>query len=81
MLTADPNAAGERKKMLPEERNKSTNLLTLWEFEGVLKYSPIFYGYYTNRDPGENGGYRLPLAYFMTGLAVYIYSFVATLRK
>ncbi|XP_077301771.1 transmembrane channel-like [Arctopsyche grandis] len=79
MLTADYNT--ERKKMLPEERNTSTDFLTLWEFEGVLKYSPMFYGYYTNRDSEEKGGYRLPLAYFMTGLAVYIYSFVATLRK
>lgn len=52
----------------------------MWDFEGVLKYSPLFYGWYTNRDGIENG-YRLPFAYFMTGLAVYTYSFVATLRK
>lgn len=26
-------------------------------------------------------GYMLPLAYFLTAVAVYIYSFVATLRK
>ncbi|XP_021914731.1 uncharacterized protein LOC110827408 isoform X4 [Zootermopsis nevadensis] len=80
MLTADPKNAGERKEMLPEERTKATNLITLWNFEGVLKYSPIFYGYYTNRD-GTRNGYRLPFAYFMTGLAVYIYSFVATLKR
>jgi hypothetical protein len=66
--------------MLPEEKAKSTNLLTLWDFEGVLKYSPIFYGYYTNKN-GTRNGYRLPFAYFMTGLAVYIYSFVATLKR
>jgi hypothetical protein len=80
VLTADPKCAGERKEMLPEERAKATNLITLWNFEGVLKYSPIFYGYYTNRD-GTRNGYRLPFAYFMTGLAVYIYSFVATLKR
>lgn len=80
MLTADPNSAGERKVILPEEQAKATNLLTLWDFEGVLKYSPMFYGYYTNRD-GMEKGYRLPFAYFMTGLGVYVYSFVATLRK
>jgi len=66
--------------MLPEEKAKSTNLMTLWDFEGVLKYSPIFYGYYTNKN-GTRNGYRLPFAYFMTGLAVYIYSFVATLKR
>lgn len=80
LLTADPESAGERKEMLPEEKAKSTDLMTLWDFEGVLKYSPIFYGYYTNRD-GTRNGYRLPFAYFMTGLAVYIYSFVATLKR
>lgn len=80
MLTADVKNAGERKEMLPEEKLTATNLGTLWDFEGVLKYSPIFYGYYTNKD-GSGTGYRLPFAYFMTGLAVYAYSFVATLRR
>jgi hypothetical protein len=80
MLTADPTNDGVRKEMLPEERVNATNLITLWNFEGVLKYSPIFYGYYTDRD-GTKNGYRLPFAYFMTGLAVYIYSFVATLKR
>ncbi|XP_046141915.1 transmembrane channel-like protein [Osmia bicornis bicornis] len=79
MLTADPLAAGERKIMLREEKIKSKHLLTLWEFEGVLKYSPFFYGWYTNQD--SKSGYRLPLAYFVTNLVVYIYSFVAILRK
>jgi hypothetical protein len=80
MLTANPKHAGERKEMLPAEKFKATNLITLWNFEGFLKYSPIFYGYYTNKDDTRSG-YRLPFAYFMTGLAVYIYSFVATLKR
>ncbi|XP_053994834.1 transmembrane channel-like protein, partial [Hylaeus volcanicus] len=79
VLTADPAAAGERKIMLREEKIKSKHLLTLWEFEGVLKYSPFFYGWYTNQD--SQSGYRLPLAYFVTNLVLYIYSFVAILRK
>lgn len=65
--------------MLEEETIKSKDLLTLWEFEGVLKYSPFFYGWYTNKD--SNSNYRLPLAYFVTNLVVYTYSFVAILRK
>ncbi|KAK5642603.1 hypothetical protein RI129_008770 [Pyrocoelia pectoralis] len=69
----------ERKKILPEDKYNSTNFLTLWDFEGILKYTPLFYGWYTNTD--LHTGYRLPLAYFMTQLAVYIYSFIATLRK
>ncbi|EGI62029.1 Transmembrane channel-like protein 3 [Acromyrmex echinatior] len=79
VLTANATLAGERKIMLQEEAIKSKDLLTLWEFEGVLKYSPFFYGWYTNRD--SNSNYRLPLAYFVTNLVVYIYSFVAILRK
>lgn len=79
MLTANVTLAGERKIMLKEESNKSTHLLTLWEFEGVLKYSPFFYGWYTNQD--SNSNYRLPLAYFVTNVVVYTYSFVAILRK
>ncbi|XP_033175228.1 transmembrane channel-like protein 3 isoform X1 [Bombus impatiens] len=79
MLTADQAAAGERKIMPEEEKIKSKHLLTLWEFEGILRYSPFFYGWYTNQDSGS--GYRLPLAYFVTNLVIYIYSFVAILRK
>ncbi|XP_031776655.1 transmembrane channel-like protein 2 isoform X2 [Nasonia vitripennis] len=71
--------AGERKIMLPEEQLKSTHLLTLWEFEGYLKYSPFFYGWYANQHTYK--AYKLPLAYFVVNLVVYTYSFVAILRK
>ncbi|KAL0851756.1 hypothetical protein ABMA28_000068 [Loxostege sticticalis] len=77
-LTANPQQDGERKIIMEDERSNATNLLMLWEFEGVLKVSPIFYGYYSNV---ERAQYRMPLAYFLTGLVVYIYSFVAILRK
>ncbi|XP_053594133.1 transmembrane channel-like protein isoform X2 [Microplitis demolitor] len=80
ILTADKNHAGDRKILLPEEIKKSTHYLTLWEFEGVLKHSPFFYGWYTDWDI-PNGGYRLPLAYFLANLIVYTYSFVTILRK
>lgn len=36
--------------------------------------------YYSNLSEAVLG-YKLPLAYFLTGLAIYVYSFVATLRK
>ncbi|XP_078041033.1 transmembrane channel-like protein [Augochlora pura] len=79
VLTADSATAGERKIMLREEKIESKHLLILWEFEGIFKYSPFFYGWYTNQD--SKSGYRLPLAYFVTNLVIYIYSFAATLRK
>lgn len=34
----------ERKEMLPEEQKTAMNFLTVWDFEGYLKYSPLFYG-------------------------------------
>ncbi|XP_023937963.2 transmembrane channel-like protein [Bicyclus anynana] len=77
-LTENPSQDGERKIIMKDERRNATNLLTLWEFEGALKYSAIFYGYYSNIERPE---YRMPLAYFLTGLVVYVYSFVAILRK
>lgn len=79
ILIAVPKDAGERKIMLPDEQMKSKELLTLWEFEGVLKYSPFFYGWYTNKK--SNKIYQLPMAYFITNLVVYTYSFVVILRK
>lgn len=71
---------GERKTLLPGEEATSMQLMTMLNFEGVLQHSPLFYGYYSNRESSDTG-YRLPTAYFITGLVVYIYSFVATLRK
>ncbi|KAK9881609.1 hypothetical protein WA026_016480 [Henosepilachna vigintioctopunctata] len=49
-------------------------------FQGIFEVSPLFYGWYTNND-NDKKKYRLPLAYFITGLMVYAYSFFATLRK
>ncbi|XP_017769171.1 PREDICTED: transmembrane channel-like protein 3 [Nicrophorus vespilloides] len=77
MLKTHLNVDTQRKLILPEDKYNSTNFLTLWDFEGVFKYSPMFYGWYSDKDPND----KTPLTYFLTGLAVYIYSFVATLRK
>ncbi len=63
--------------MFDDEKHISWDMLL--NFEGRLKYSPIFYGYYLNREVKR--GYNIPTAYFMIGIGVYIYSFIATLRK
>jgi hypothetical protein len=34
----------ERKVMLPEESEQAPKFVTVWDFEGYLKYSPLFYG-------------------------------------
>lgn len=79
-LAGDRTSAGERKSILPWERISAYDFKVMWDFEGIMKYSPIFYGYY-GKTPYTREGYRLPLAYFLTSLAVYAYSFVAILRK
>ena len=66
--------------MLDLEEKTSLNLKVLWDFEGILRYSPLFYGYYGNQ-PRSKTGYETPLAYFMVMMAVYGYSFVIILRK
>ena len=45
----------------------------MWDFEGVFRYSPMFYGYFSNKN--EKGGYNIPLAYFCAGMAVYIFRY------
>ncbi|XP_022253644.1 transmembrane channel-like protein 3 [Limulus polyphemus] len=80
VLRGQDDPTGMRKEIETEEQDSALNLKAIWDFEGYLKYSPIFYGYYSNREMTEEG-YRLPLAYFLTSLAVYVFSFVAILRR
>lgn len=49
MIAADPKDKDnadifERKIMLDGEKESASNFLTVWDFEGYLKYSPLFYG-------------------------------------
>ncbi|KAK2539451.1 Tmc3 [Columba livia] len=49
--------------------------------EGYLQYSVLFYGYYGRDRKIGKAGYRLPLAYFLVGMAVFAYSFIILLKK
>lgn len=49
--------------------------------QGYLQYSVLFYGYYGNERRIGRAGYRLPLAYFLVGMAMFAYSFFVLLRK
>ena len=46
VLTGHTEDTGVRKLMLPIEQKTATNLKVLWDFEGILRYSPLFYGFY-----------------------------------
>ncbi|KAG7265169.1 hypothetical protein CRUP_003610 [Coryphaenoides rupestris] len=48
---------------------------------GYLQYSVLFYGYYGHGRKIGSAGYRLPLAYFLVGMAVFAYSFIILLRN
>lgn len=49
--------------------------------QGYLQYSVLFYGYYGRERRIGRAGYRLPLAYFLVGMAVFAYSFIVLLKK
>ncbi|NXA14788.1 TMC3 protein, partial [Sapayoa aenigma] len=77
-------------KTIPEEHIASAqDLDTIWSlgarlkqlFFGYLQYSVLFYGYYGRERKIGKAGYRLPLAYFLVGMAVFAYSFIILLKK
>ncbi|KAG9341341.1 hypothetical protein JZ751_019445 [Albula glossodonta] len=79
-----------RSKTIPKEHLASAqDLDTIWSlgarlsriFIGYLQYSVLFYGYYGRVRKIGSAGYRLPLAYFLVGMAVFAYSFIILLRK
>ena len=61
--------------MLPVESHYAFNLKVMWDFEGIMRYSPIFYGYFSSK-PYTKAGYQIPLAYFCSGMSVYIFRYV-----
>nr|XP_055037084.1 transmembrane channel-like protein 3 [Misgurnus anguillicaudatus] len=71
-----------RSKTIPKDHLSSAqDLDTIWSLGGYLQYSVLFYGYYGNVRKIGSAGYRLPLAYFLVGMAVFAYSFITLLRK
>ncbi|XP_058915133.1 transmembrane channel-like protein 3 [Kogia breviceps] len=69
-------------KTIPEEHIASAqDLDTVWSLGGYLQYSVLFYGYYGSERRIGRAGYRLPLAYFLVGMAVFAYSFIILLKK
>jgi hypothetical protein len=57
--------------------------LNTYKLQGYLRYSPLFYGFYSNDEFDTSKGihYSIPIAYFLTVLLVFGYSFFAILRK
>lgn len=66
--------------VLENETESAAYLSTAWNFEGYVKYSPLFYGYYSGVQKFDSG-YRMPLAYLLANLATFAYSFIAILKQ
>ncbi|VDN94015.1 unnamed protein product [Brugia pahangi] len=82
---ADPNRMNRTasRKIIPsQELVHADELQVVSNFDGYLKYSPLFYGYYSNDEfVGARVRYAVPLAYFIITLFVFGYSCFAILRK
>ncbi|XP_068129682.1 transmembrane channel-like protein 3 [Hyperolius riggenbachi] len=79
ILTGAPFGSTVNKKIPDMESAQDLN--TIWSLGGYLQYSVLFYGYYGKERKIGRSGYRLPLAYFLVGMAVFAYSFITLLRK
>ncbi|KAG8516411.1 Transmembrane channel-like protein 3 [Galemys pyrenaicus] len=81
-LIAGQPLGSTASKTIPKEHLASAqDLDTIWSLGGYLQYSVLFYGYYSSERRIGRAGYRLPLAYFLVGMAVFAYSFIVLLKK
>ncbi|XP_066557589.1 transmembrane channel-like protein 3 [Amia ocellicauda] len=81
LLAGAPFGTTMSKTIPPEHIESAQDLDTIWSLGGYLQYSVLFYGYYGRVRKIGSAGYRLPLAYFLVGMAVFAYSFIILLRK
>ncbi|XP_015279825.1 PREDICTED: transmembrane channel-like protein 2 [Gekko japonicus] len=82
ILMGTPYGSIPRKIVPRAEQPKAMDFSVLWDFEGYIKYSAVFYGYYNNQRTIGWLKYRLPMAYFMVGVVgVYGYSLMVVIRS
>uniref|UniRef100_A0A8D0DM66 Transmembrane channel-like protein n=1 Tax=Salvator merianae TaxID=96440 RepID=A0A8D0DM66_SALMN len=81
ILAGDPFGSTPSKRIPEGQKASAQDLDTIWSLGGYLQYSVLFYGYYGQARKIGAAGYRLPLAYFLVGMAVFAYSFIILLKK
>ncbi|XP_051818309.1 transmembrane channel-like protein 2 [Antechinus flavipes] len=81
ILMGMPYGSIPRKTVPRAEEEKAMDFSVLWDFEGYIKYSALFYGYYNNQRTIGWLKYRLPMAYFMVGVSVFGYSLMVVIRS
>ncbi|KAM9447115.1 transmembrane channel-like protein 1 [Clarias gariepinus] len=75
-----PYGSIPRKTIPREEQAIASNLDIIWDIEGYLKYSIMFYGYYNNQRTIGWLRYRMPLCYFLVGVAGMAYNFMVVIK-
>ncbi|XP_064616966.1 transmembrane channel-like protein 3 [Liolophura sinensis] len=80
VIAGKPYGSTNRKTIPKDVEAEAYNLKTIWDAEGVVQYSIMLYGYYGNEET-IGAGYRLPLAYFLTGIGSFAFSFIMVLRQ
>ncbi|XP_009708938.1 PREDICTED: transmembrane channel-like protein 2 [Cariama cristata] len=81
VLMGMPYGSMPRKTVPRAEQATAMDFSVLWDFEGYIKYSALFYGYYDNQRTIGWLKYRLPMAYFMVGISVFGYSLMVVIRS
>nr|XP_002721514.1 transmembrane channel-like protein 3 [Oryctolagus cuniculus] len=81
LIAGQPFGSTASKTIPSELLASAQDLDTVWSLGGYLQYSVLFYGYYSRERRIGRAGYRLPLAYFLVGMAVFAYSFIILLKK
>ncbi|XP_066096481.1 transmembrane channel-like protein 3 [Saccopteryx bilineata] len=81
LIAGQPFGSTASKSIPKVHEASAQDLDTVWSLGGYLQYSVLFYGYYSRERRIGRAGYRLPLAYFLVGMAVFAYSFIVLLKK
>ncbi|CAK6442389.1 unnamed protein product [Pipistrellus nathusii] len=81
LIAGQPFGSTASKSVPAAQAASAQDLDTVWSLGGYLQSSVLFYGFYGRERRIGSAGYRLPLAYFLVGMAVFAYSFLVLLRK
>ncbi|XP_036299040.1 transmembrane channel-like protein 3 [Pipistrellus kuhlii] len=81
LIAGQPFGSTASKSVPAAQAASAQDLDTVWSLGGYLQSSVLFYGFYGRERRIGRAGYRLPLAYFLVGMAVFAYSFLVLLRK
>ncbi|CAJ1067956.1 transmembrane channel-like protein 2-B [Xyrichtys novacula] len=80
ILMGLPYGSIPRKTVPRAEQATAMDFSVLFDFEGYLKYSFLFYGFYNNERTIGVLQFRLPLSYLLVGVGIFGYSLMVVIR-